>query len=97
MNLFTKFIFLLVITFTKYMFFNDHIHNIKMFIGDCIHQIHTNFSDCIHQYISNSIHGYSNKIMEACGKLKTLVKYLIGEINYDSNKCRSLLATTKVL
>jgi hypothetical protein len=31
------------------------------------------------------------------GKLKTLVKYLIGEINYDSNERRSLLATTKVL
>ena len=34
---------------------------------------------------------------QRCGKLKTLVKYLIGKINYDSNKCRSLLATTKVL
>ena len=32
-----------------------------------------------------------------CGKLKTLVEKSIGEINYDSNERRSLLAKTKVL
>jgi hypothetical protein len=32
-----------------------------------------------------------------CGKLKSLVKKLIGKVNYNSNEHISLLATTNVL
>ena len=44
-----------------------------------------------------SIFSFSRSMSVTCGKLKMLVKYLIGEINYNSNKRRSLLAATKVL